>query len=87
MDVDSIKVGGGGGGYNLDSANPFGGSAPAEAKADGPLEEILVSKNWKVSSQNIFFRLDRRFLGFGIRPSSINLDVSLFMFYVLWFWQ
>ena len=66
MNVDAIKVGGAGGGYNLDSANPFGGSAPTEAKADGPLEEILVSKNWKVSSQHFFFRHDDGFFGVGI---------------------
>jgi len=48
MDVDAIKVGGSGG-YNLDSANPFG-AAPAKPDegANGPLEEILISKNWKI---------------------------------------
>jgi len=51
MNVDAIKCGGGGG-YNLDALggnNPFGAPPPkAEAAADGPLEETLVSRNWKV---------------------------------------
>ncbi|GAB5363560.1 hypothetical protein AAMO2058_000894000 [Amorphochlora amoebiformis] len=42
--MDNMAVGGGSG------SNPFGSSPgpSAEVKADGPLEEILVSKNWKV---------------------------------------
>eukprot|EP00954_Amorphochlora_amoebiformis_P000613 48534-Amorphochlora_amoeboformis.AAC.3 len=41
--MDNMAVGGGSG------SNPFGSSPgpSAEVKADGPLEEILVSKNWK----------------------------------------